>query len=67
MAWMISNAVVQRDGKDNIQPIKRNSRGRIDGVVAALIAKALVHKLRHPVHHWPEMTLEGILHSRPHS
>jgi len=42
MAWMVSNAVVQRDGKDNIQPIKRNSRGRIDGVVAALIAKALV-------------------------
>jgi type III pantothenate kinase len=27
-------------------------------------AKALIPKLRHPVHHWPEMTLEGILHSR---
>jgi hypothetical protein len=44
MAWMVSNAVVQRDGKDNIQPIKKNSRGRIDGVVASLIAKALVLK-----------------------
>jgi type III pantothenate kinase len=28
-------------------------------------AKVLAHRLRHPVHHWPEMTLEGILHSRP--
>jgi type III pantothenate kinase len=28
-------------------------------------APALAGKLRHPVHLWPEMTLEGILHSRP--
>jgi len=28
-------------------------------------AKILAHRLRHPVHHWPEMTLEGILHSLP--
>jgi type III pantothenate kinase len=28
-------------------------------------AKALAPKLRHSVHLWPEMTLEGILHSRP--
>ena len=41
MAWMISNAVVQRDGKDNIQPIKKRSRGRIDGVVAAIMARGL--------------------------
>ncbi len=27
-------------------------------------AKTLVTRLHHPVHHWPEMTLEGILHSR---
>jgi type III pantothenate kinase len=28
-------------------------------------AQLLVNRLRHPVHFWPEMTLEGILHSRP--
>jgi len=28
-------------------------------------AKALAPKLRHSAHLWPEMTLEGILHSRP--
>jgi type III pantothenate kinase len=28
-------------------------------------APILATKLRHPVHLWPEMTLEGILHSRP--
>lgn len=27
-------------------------------------AKALAPRLRHPAHLWPEMTLEGILHSR---
>lgn len=41
MAWMASNVVVQRDGKDNIQPIKKRSRGRIDGIVAAIIARGL--------------------------
>lgn len=40
-AWMASNAVVQRDGKDNIQPIKKKSRGRIDGIVAAIMARKL--------------------------
>jgi phage terminase large subunit-like protein len=41
VAWNAANAVVQRDGKDNIQPIKKRSRGRIDGVVASLIARKL--------------------------
>ncbi len=27
-------------------------------------AKSLAPRMRHSVHHWPEMTLEGILHSR---
>jgi phage terminase large subunit-like protein len=36
--WCVSNAVVQRDGKDNIYPVKRRSRGRIDPVVALAIA-----------------------------
>ncbi len=41
LAWNAANAVCQRDGKDNIQPIKKRSRGRIDGVVASLIARKL--------------------------
>lgn len=38
MRWCFANAVVQRDGKDNIQPIKKRSRGRIDPLVATVIA-----------------------------
>jgi phage terminase large subunit-like protein len=41
MRWAVGNAVVQRDGKDNIQPIKKKSRGRIDPVVATVIARRL--------------------------
>lgn len=46
MAYCASNAVVQRDGKDNIQPIKKRSRGRIDPISALCIARrlALVHE-----------------------
>jgi phage terminase large subunit-like protein len=42
MAWCVSNVVVQRDGKDNIYPVKKKSRGRIDPVIAALMARKLV-------------------------
>jgi phage terminase large subunit-like protein len=41
MAWCISNVVVQSDNKDNIIPTKKRSRGRIDPVVATLIARKL--------------------------
>jgi len=44
MAWAASNAVVQRDGKDNIYPVKKLSRGRIDPIVATIIARALAAK-----------------------
>jgi phage terminase large subunit-like protein len=44
MTWTFANAVVQRDGKDNIQPIKKRSRGRIDPVVATCSAIALWKK-----------------------
>lgn len=40
-AWCISNVVVDRDGKDNIFPIKKRSRGRIDPVIAALLARKI--------------------------
>jgi phage terminase large subunit-like protein len=41
MSWCVSNVVVQRDGKDNIYPVKKKSRGRIDPVVAAIVARKL--------------------------
>jgi phage terminase large subunit-like protein len=44
MRWAASNAVVQRDGKDNIYPVKKKSRGRIDPIMATLIARALYLK-----------------------
>src|SRR6185295_4140847 len=40
-AWCVSNAVVDRDGKDNIYPVKKKSRGRIDPVIATLMARKL--------------------------
>jgi phage terminase large subunit-like protein len=41
MSWCASNVVVQRDGKDNIYPVKKRSRGRIDPVVATIIGMSL--------------------------
>jgi phage terminase large subunit-like protein len=45
MAWCASNAVVQRDGKDNIYPIKKKSRGRIDPIMAFVIAMNLFMRM----------------------
>lgn len=41
LAWCASNVVVQRDNKDNIYPTKKKSRGRIDPIVATLMARKL--------------------------
>lgn len=41
MTWCISNVVVQRDNKDNVYPVKKRSRGRIDPVIAALLGRKL--------------------------
>jgi len=41
LAWMASNVVVDRDGPENIKPVKKKSRGRIDGIVAAIMARKL--------------------------
>lgn len=41
LAWMASNVVVYTDGKDNIYPQKKKSRGRIDGIVASIIGRKL--------------------------
>lgn len=43
-AWSASNAVVQRDGKDNIYPVKKKSRGRIDPIMSAIIAMSLAQR-----------------------
>src|SRR5690606_14647059 len=48
MAWCVSNTVVQRDGKDNVQPTKKKSRGRIDPVVAANIALSVYLRMQQP-------------------
>jgi len=45
MTWCAGNAVVQRDGKDNIQPIKKRSRGRIDPIVASVIGMSSALRL----------------------
>jgi phage terminase large subunit-like protein len=44
MLWCASNAVVQRDGKDNILPTKKRSRGRIDPIMASLNAVSLAER-----------------------
>lgn len=38
MRWMVSNVAVRRDPADNIKPDKSSARGRIDGVVAGIMA-----------------------------
>lgn len=45
MAWSASNAIVQRDGKDNIYPVKKKSRGRIDPIMATLIGRNLALRM----------------------
>jgi phage terminase large subunit-like protein len=43
LRWMLGNVAVKRDENDNVQPNKRKSTGRIDGVVALVsgLARAL--------------------------
>ena len=43
LTWNVSNAVVMRDSNDNIRPTKdpKKSRGRIDGMVAAIMGLKL--------------------------
>lgn len=38
LRWMASNVTVERDANDNIRPVKDKSTGRIDGIVAAIMA-----------------------------
>jgi len=41
LAVQASNVVVYRDGPDNIKPVKKRSSGRIDGIVAMIMARKL--------------------------
>lgn len=38
LSWMASNCAVRQDQNDNIVPTKKKSTGRIDGIVASIIA-----------------------------
>lgn len=38
MRWMVANAAVRRDANDNIAPDKKSAKGKIDGVVASIMA-----------------------------
>jgi len=41
LGWCASNVVVMHDNKGNIYPVKKRSRGRIDPIIAALLARKL--------------------------
>ena len=41
LLWQASNVVVFRDGPENIKPVKKKSRGKIDGIVAMIMARKL--------------------------
>ncbi|TWT91406.1 terminase large subunit [Neorhodopirellula pilleata] len=38
VSWMVGNVIVYRDSNDQIRPMKGRSKGRIDGITAAIIA-----------------------------
>ena len=59
LLWMASNAVVQRDGKDNIYPVKKRSRGRIDGIIAAIMARKLAALGEEPPKAYQMLVLGG--------
>jgi phage terminase large subunit-like protein len=42
MRWMVDNAAIRRDANDNIAPDKRSAAGRIDGVLASIMAMSRV-------------------------
>lgn len=46
MRWTHANAVVQRDGKGNVYPVKKKSRGRIDPLMASCIGVNLALRAR---------------------
>lgn len=59
VAWSAANAVVQRDGKDNIYPVKKKSRGRIDPIMAAIIGMSLAMRMPTVVAYQPRIEVWG--------
>lgn len=57
--WTVGNAVVKRDGKGNIMPVKNKSRGRIDPVVAMAIAWNLA--VRHGIEPPPDDDIDLVV------
>jgi phage terminase large subunit-like protein len=55
--WCASNVVVQRDNKENIYPTKKRSRGRIDPIIAALLARKLAALAGTPVADDPDLAV----------
>jgi phage terminase large subunit-like protein len=41
-AWMARNVAIEQDPTDNIKPTKKDSGGKIDGIVAAIMAKGMI-------------------------
>ena len=41
LRWNAANIVVQPDPSDNIRPVKNKSQGKIDGIVASIMAIGL--------------------------
>jgi phage terminase large subunit-like protein len=37
LSWMAGNCAVRQDQNENIMPTKKQSTGRIDGIIAAII------------------------------
>ena len=44
MNWMVSNVALSRDAAGNIKPNKEKSTGRIDGVVASVMAVGMAYR-----------------------
>jgi len=46
LRWMAANVAIERGPNDSIRPVKKKSSGRIDGIVAAVmaIARLIVHQ-----------------------
>jgi phage terminase large subunit-like protein len=48
LRWMASNFAVESDSNDNLKPDKEGSAEKIDGIVAAIIAFALIVRMVAP-------------------
>ncbi|MGD9635978.1 MAG: terminase TerL endonuclease subunit [Pirellulales bacterium] len=54
LTWMAGRCAVRQDHNENIVPTKKDSTGRIDGIVASIIglSRALSHEEQGPLIIW---------------